>query len=220
MTRTRAPWRSRINWRVFAIVCSCLAVMLGTVGNLEAGYRVYPGGTGTTQPKRTVVLTAAGAIVSPASGNADQRRTDLASSFSYYSLNFDDTTPEKADWQFVVPSSYTRTTIDVTIYWTAASNSTATNQEVLWSVATTSRASGANWEAALPAAVNCPLTTSNGTAGYVNTTTVTGLTSNWAVDQPTIFEIKRVASDATDDLAGDAKILQVKIEWTASAESD
>ncbi|MFC1646528.1 beta strand repeat-containing protein, partial [Candidatus Omnitrophota bacterium] len=86
-----------------------------------------------TQPKRTMVLTAAGAIVGPSSGFADQRRTD-ASNVSYYTVNYDgDDTAEKAFWQFVVPDSYTGTTANVTLYW--ATSSTTTGNVVKWFVA-------------------------------------------------------------------------------------
>lgn len=167
------------------------------------------------QPKRTAILTAAGAIVAPAAGFADQVRTD-GTNFSYYTLNFDQTAQEKAYWQFVVPSSYTGATVDVTIYWTSAE----TAGDAVWRVATDSKAAGAAWDAVLSAPSTAPPATTSGTANAVNTTTITGVTSGWALDEPVVFELIRVAADGSDTLAADAKVLQVKIEWTSATESD
>jgi hypothetical protein len=166
------------------------------------------------------VLTAAGAIVGPSSTAcgggrcADQKRTD-GTNFAYYTLDYDAATDESAYWQFVVPSSYTGTTVDVTLYWIA----NATTGSAVWGVATDSKVAGAAWDGALSAPGGGTAATA-GTANVVNATTFTGLTSGWAVDEPAIFRVFRDADNAADDLAVDAKIIQVKIEWTASAESD
>ena len=42
----------------------------------------------------------------------------------------------------------------------------------------------------------------------------------YAHDEPVIVKLRRIANDAADTLAVDAKVIQVKIEWSASAESD
>ena len=166
-----------------------------------------------TQPLRTAVLTAAGAIVG-ISSNATQKQTN-GMNFSYYTLNFDKDLVQRAYWQFTVPTSYTGTTISVQIFWIA----NATTGDVKWQVATDSKTSGQAWDSALSTASTSTVTTT-GTANNVNVTTINNVTSGWAADEPVMFELQRIANDAADTLAVDAQVLQVKIKWTAATESD
>jgi hypothetical protein len=76
------------------------------------------------------------------------------------------------------------------------------------------------WVFRLTTASTTAAITSDATAGNLNVTTITNVTSGWAVDEPAIVEVRRVAADAGDDLPADAKLVQIKLEWTASAESD
>ncbi|GAH11313.1 unnamed protein product, partial [marine sediment metagenome] len=63
----------------------------------------------------SIVLSPAGAIV-PTSAGAEQKQIP-GTNHSYYVLAFDKTTVEKADWQFLMPSSYDEGNVLVQIYW-------------------------------------------------------------------------------------------------------
>jgi len=174
---------------------------------------------GTAQPKRTIVLTAAGAIVAPSSGFADQRRSD-GTNLSYYTLDFDQSTDEKAYWTFMVPDSFTASTITVTVFWTAASG-TATHL-VDWEVSTSGTADDGVLDASLGTAttINDALI-ATGDVHVTSAGSITSANNGWAAGEFVVFKLNRDADDATNDtLAADAKVLQVKLEWTASAETD
>ncbi len=178
--------------------------------------------SGSGQPKRTIVLTAAGAITSPSSGYADQRRSD-GTNFSYYTLDYDQSTDEKAFWQFVVPDSFTASSLTVTVFWTA-SGGTAT-QLVDWDVSTNAVTDDDVFDAALDggtpdATINDALI-ATGDLHATAAGTITSGNNGWAPGELAIVKVSRDADDATNDtLAADAKLVMVKIEWTASAESD
>jgi hypothetical protein len=168
------------------------------------------------------VLTAAGAIAGPSSPYADQTRTD-GTNFSYYTLNYDQSSDEKAFWQFVVPDSFTASSLDVTIFWTAAAGTAA--QLVDWDISTNGLAETDVFDSALDGGT--PDVTINDAliaTGQVHQTaagTITSANNGWAPGELVIVKVSRDADDATNDtLAADAKLIMVKLEWTASAESD
>lgn len=174
-------------------------------------------GTGG-QPKRTIVLTAAGAIVGPSSGFADQKRTD-APNLSYYTLDFDGSaTAEKAFWQFIVPDSYTGTTANVTLYW--MTSSTTTTNAVKWFVDFQGLGDGATLDAVF-AGQGTVTDNPTGTANQVLVTSeIANVTTGWTAGELATVKISRNYADAADTETADAKLLLVKIEWAASAESD
>lgn len=174
----------------------------------------------SAQPKRTIVLTGGGAIIAPSAGFADQKRTD-GTNFSYYTLDFDQSTDEKAFWEFVVPESLAASSdITVTLFWTAAAGSAA--QKVDWEISTTSLTDDDVWDSALGTAttINDSLIATNDLHKSAEGT-IASANNAWAAGKLAIVKVVRDADDATNDtLAADAKLVMVKIEWTAAAESD
>ncbi len=171
-------------------------------------------GTGG-QPKRTIVLTAAGAIV--AGGGAPQ--TLSGTNFKYYTVDYSDGSTKDAYWQFVVPDSYTGTTLEATISWLSSANCTAPNCEVVWQVASDSRGNADTFDAALANSAN-NTATANATAGILNATSAISLTTGWADSKVAVVRVSRIGGDAADDLSATANLVMVKLEWTASEESD
>jgi len=174
---------------------------------------VYPADAGWTRPKRSIILTAGGAIT-PTSGGAAQAKVDGAN-HSYYVLNHDADTAEAAFWQWTMPDSYDGGTIDITYYWTAGVNS----GNVVWCFNAGGVAAGGAVDSALSADV-CDTAAAPGTAGYLAATAHPGASSNFTAGKYTIFRIFRNAADGADTMAGDASLLNVKIEYGVSAESD
>ncbi len=177
---------------------------------------------GTAQPKRTIVLTAAGAIVSPSAigcagaACADQRRVD-GSTFPYYTLDFDKDTAEAAYWQFVVPDSLTGTTATFTPVWTAIAG---TSGGVVWQIDTGGFTDN---ETYVTGALGGTANTSTDTFLAVNKLHVgpaVTVTHDWTTGDLAVVEVKRLVANASDTFDADARLVMIKIEWTASAESD
>ncbi|GEM_PF-3186186 len=170
---------------------------------------------GTARPRRSVVLTPAGAIL--ASGGAAQ--TLGGTNFKYYTVDFADGSTKDAYWQFTVPDSFDGTvgTVDVTVYWMTA----GTSGDCLWQVAMDGRPvnTATAYDAALQTAVAATFSAS-GTANSLISAALSSVTSGWAAGEVASVKVSRVGADAADTLASTAKITMVKIEWLASAESD
>src|SRR3989338_7263798 len=111
---------------------ACPAFTLSGTGNLVVEGDLFVGGdtsnyiqfsdtaityAGTAKPKRSIILTAPGAVT-PATNGAAQAKTN-GTNHSYYTLGFDSATEESAYWQWVMPDSYDGGTVDVTIFWYA-----------------------------------------------------------------------------------------------------
>jgi hypothetical protein len=85
----------------------------------------------------------------------------------------------------------------------------------------------AAFDAALPAGQTQRFT-ANGTANALSSSTfTTAPTAGWSPGEVAVVKVSRMGSDTTtggtgDDVAAStsAKLVMVKLEWTASAESD
>jgi hypothetical protein len=188
---------------------------LPLTGGALSGALTY---TGVGQPKRTVVLTAAGAII-PAS-NAPQQLQTNGTNVSFYTLNYSGTAgaAESANWQFIVPDSYTGSTVNATLYWLTPS--TTTSNVVKWFVDMNGFGDGQTLDAAMNAAgtVNdSPTAVAN---QVLTTTEITNITSGWSPGELAVVRVQRNAADAADTETALAKLLMIRLEWTASAESD
>ena len=174
--------------------------------------------SGSGQPKRTIVLTAGGAIV-PAL-NAPQQVQTNGTNVSFYTLNYSGTaaSAESAYWQFVVPDAYTGTTVNATLYWLTPSV-TASNV-VKWFVDMNGLGDAQTLDAALQTAGTV---TDNPTATadqVLVTTEIANITTGWTAGEYAVVRVQRNAADAADTETALGKLLMVKLEWTASAESD
>jgi hypothetical protein len=175
--------------------------------------------TGTAKPKRSIILTAAGAVVKTSNGPA-QTKID-GTNHTYYVLDYNDTTDEKAFWQWTMPDSYDNGTVDITYYWEAA----ATSGNVAWCFQAKGISANAseNIDLALSSEV-CEEDTANADANDLYSITESSATSNFTAGEYVTFKVFRNADNltpvTTDSLAGDARLVKVKIEYSVNKESD
>ncbi|MFH1485895.1 MAG: hypothetical protein ABIH46_07485 [Chloroflexota bacterium] len=153
----------------------------------------------------TMVLTTAGAII-PAAGGAEQAQTD-GTNFSYYSLNFDQTTEETAYWQLGLPDAYAGEDLVVDIYWL----STVIAGGVVFDASAISRTSGETWDSALTR-WNGTQVAAPGTAGQLAKSIVnlTGL-SAYAAKEALIIALHRDVAAESGGMAADAKVVMVVV---------
>jgi hypothetical protein len=193
---------------------------LNSVGNaiyVGAGGLVMNGGItySSNRPLRSLILTPSGATV-PNTNGASQVKTD-ATNNSFYELVFDPNTAQSAYWSWTMPDSYDNGTINVTYYWAG----TSTGGNVLWCF----QAFGASADGtqsidkALGSAV-CAASATPTTTGNLMAVTSSGATSNFAAGNYVSFKVYRDAANAGDTNIGNARLVKVKIEYSAGSESD
>jgi len=175
---------------------------------------------GSGKPKRSIILTAGGAIT-PTTGGVAQTKAD-GTNHSYYELEYDDTTDESAYWHWTMPDSYDDGTIDITYYWEAD----ATTGEVGWcfQAAGVAPNNSEDIDPSLSSAV-CEVDTAQGNANDLASVTESAATSNFAVGEYVVFKVLRDADESVvgagnDDMSGDARLVKIKIEYSVSTESD
>jgi len=176
---------------------------------------------GDAQPKRSLVLTAQGAVTD--SGNTMPILTKSGTLTKYYTLDFDYSTSvdDVAYWNFVIPDSLASTpNLKIKVYWTAASG-TALN--------------GVEWEVSVSGIADDEVLDSGQGMAAVIEDQLTAVGDIMISDEGTIsnadwsggeFCIVKVVRDingyggAGGDLAQDAKLLMVKLEWPAASNTD
>jgi len=174
----------------------------------------YPSELG--RPKRTIILTASGAITPDTSGAA-QTKND-GTNFTYYTLDFDSTADESAYWEFVVPDSFdSGTNCNVYIHWTASAGTVG--HGVSWKVATLGRTED---EVLDDSVVNeVEIEDALIATGDLMITAAGSLNDDWNPGEFAAIKIYRDIDGYTgDNLAADARLLQVKIEYSVTQESD
>ena len=174
---------------------------------------IYPNDAGWTRPKRSIILTASGAIP-PTAGGAAQTKID-GTNQTYYALEYDADSDEAAYWQWAMPDSYDDGTIDITYYWTAAANT----NNVVWCFQARGVSAGEAVDAALSASI-CETGAAPGTTQYLVSTTESAAASNFTKGEEVAFKVFRDADNGSDTMAGDARLLKVKIEYSVSQETD
>ena len=153
----------------------------------------------------SIVLSPAGAII-PTSDGAEQKQIE-GTNHSYYVLAFDQTTVEKADWQFLMPSSYDEGNVKVQIYWVA----TPTTGGVVFDV---NFGNAGDSDTCDPTLTNqaCAAVTVDGTTREMNISSCT-LTTPFNAGEYAIIRIHRETGDGSDTMAGDAEIIGVILQW-------
>jgi hypothetical protein len=155
---------------------------------------------------KIAVLTPAGAIM-PTVNPAEQHMID-GTNFSYYVLDFDQTTPELAYWEFAIPPDFNATkNIVVTFFWKAIA---AVAGNVKWGVSVLGREDGEVWDAALGAEQTVQPTVED-VITEISVDSVAAFASGWAAGDAAIVQVRRVAGD--DTLAEDARLLMVVISY-------
>lgn len=153
----------------------------------------------------SIVLSPAGAIV-PTSDGAEQKQIE-GTNHSYYVLAFDKTTVEKADWQFLMPSSYDEGNVLVQIYWVA----TPTTGGVVFDV---NFRNAGDSDSCDPSLTNqsCGAVTADGDSREINISSCI-LTTPFNAGEYAIIRIHRETGDGSDTMDGDAEIIGVILQW-------
>ena len=174
-----------------------------------------PNDTGTVALKTTkaVVLTAAGGTPATTAGSAAAAQVEAATNdVNYWVLDFDASTDESAWWTFVLPDDYNGGTITATLYWTAASG-TATHASY-WGIAGYSFGN----DDAIDVAMGTAATGNDAliAAGDVHTMAFGALTLGGtpAAGEMCTIRLTRDANNGSDNLAADARMMQLKLEYT------
>ena len=169
----------------------------------------------TPKTRRSIILTAAGAIV-PTTSGAAKTQVD-GTNHSYYVLDFDASADEAAFWQWTMPDSYDNGSIDITYYWEAGA--TSGDSIFCFQAKGLSANSAEDIDSALSSAV-CETDTAQANANDLASITETNATSNFAAGEYATFKIFRDADVAGDTMTGDARLVKVKIEYGVATESD
>lgn len=125
--------------------------------------------------------------------------------FPFMTLNYDQTTAEKVYFIGVIPQSYTGGDISVKVFWTAT-----TTGNVVWGVKYLRRID----DDVLDAALSSQATVTDGVtaANDLMVASISIASPTIAAGALLLVEMARVAGDAADTLAADAKLLAVEIQ--------
>lgn len=163
----------------------------------------------STAATRTIVLSGAGGWPSTTSGAASNSKTEYGTNdVDMYSLDFDQSADEFAQWTIVMPDSYDGGTITAIFYWTAASG-TGT---VAWNLQGRSYANDEAIDQAWGTEQEVSDTLiATGDVHVTSATAAITLGGTPAGGELVQFRVFRDVSD--DTLDADAKLLMVKIEY-------
>ena len=169
----------------------------------------------SNKPKRTIVLTAAGATV-PSTNGAAQVQTD-GTNLSYWTLGFDKDTDESAFWAFKMPDSYDDSTIYASLDWIAGSGGVSA-ETVEFDLSFLGFVDGEVLDTATVSA--CTLTDTALTAAttVVHNAAQVSAASTFAAGDFVVCKVNRDVSE--DNLGGDANVLTVKLEWAKDQDTD
>lgn len=168
----------------------------------------------TSKPSGSIFLSAQGGWPRDDNGCASPTKSETTTNkINYYTLDFDTTSDEYAQWDFSMPSDWDAGTITAVVYWTFAAPG-ATSETVNFAIKAGSLGNDDAIDTALGTAQTC--TDIAITAGDVHVTaassaiTVAGAgASEWIV-----VECMRDISE--DDLAGDAQLIGIMLTFTRS----
>ena len=139
------------------------------------------------------------------SSNPPQAAWTAGTNFPWMSLNFDQSTAEKVYFFGVVSQSYGGGNISAKVFWTAT-----TTGDVVWGAKYLGRVDDEVFDSALSA--QATVTDSVTAANDIMVATITLSSPTLAAGDFLIFELERVAANAADTLAGDAKFLGLTLE--------
>lgn len=166
-----------------------------------------------TGVRRTVYVNA-GAMIQVTSSTAPEAVTTRGTNLAYDSLAFDSATDETAGFWWTPPTSYDAGNVTIKTHWTCASGTAG--DDVEFEVSAVAVGDDGVIDTAPPAAV--PVLDEVLAAGDMHISSAATITIGGtpAANKPTYFRIKRDAQIA-GDLAADARLLGVTIEFTESA---
>ncbi|HEY5140848.1 MAG TPA: hypothetical protein VIJ25_16265, partial [Methylococcales bacterium] len=181
--------------------------------NTSGGNITYP--SASSGPVRTLILTPSGATI-PSLNGAAQVKVD-GTNYAYYVLDFDADTAQSTFWSWTMPNSYDGGTVNVTYYWEAA----ATTGSAVWCFQSIGvPANGTQGvDSPLGAAV-CATSAAPGSANYLTSVVQSNAVSNFAAGQYIAFKVYRDATNASDTMTGNARLVKVTIGYHVNNESD
>lgn len=148
-------------------------------------------------------------------GCSSLAQTEIATSlFNVQSLDFDQTTQEFAQMQFVFPRNWNNGTITATVYWTAASGTGG----VVWGVSGGAYSNDDALTVALGTAQTVTDTFIAASDLHITATSSSITLAGTPADADFIaIQISRNPADGSDTLDADAKLLGVRIVFTLDA---
>ena len=173
------------------------------------------------KPKRTIILTAAGATV-PTVAGAEQAQTD-GTNVSYWTLNYDNggsQADELAYWTFQMPNSYDDSDITVTVYYKPADGSTAGDTvRFVASMHDVAANLGESIDAAPGNATDISDVILNATPNdELHASPTTTMSAPAANGDLVIFKLMRDTSE--DNMTEDAMVFFVRLEWAKDQDTD
>lgn len=159
---------------------------------------------------RYLYADAAAFVARTTNGAAKTSEEKATNDIMVDSYAFDQTTEEGIQFKFVLPDEWDAGTIKVKFYWTS---DTGTGN-VVWGIRSGSYTDSDALDTALGTTVT--VTDSAITADDVHVTSATGgmtVGGSPAAGHMIVFEVLRIAGDASDTLADDAKLLGVALQY-------
>jgi hypothetical protein len=173
--------------------------------------------TGSGDGTQSVVSTGelyvpAGSMASQTTTGAESVKNEAATNKqTYYTLDFDQSTIEYAQFQVVMPATYAGGTITFAVYWTAASGS----GDAIFTLEALARANDDAIDASWGTGVSVTDTlTATGDLDISPTSSAVTIGGSPAASIPVFFRVSRKASDGSDTLTADAKLIGLKIFYT------
>lgn len=157
-----------------------------------------------------IFLTAGAGVPTTSNGCAAAAQTEEAvNDINYYTLDYDNTADEKAQWSFAMPSDWDAGTITAQVYWTTVSGGAAETIEF--------EISGGCWgnddalDAALGAAQTCTDTWIADSDLHITAASAAITIANAAAGEWTVIQAMRDVSG--DDLGGDCQLIGIMINY-------
>lgn len=168
--------------------------------------------------KRTMILSAAGGSPTTTIGCGGPTKVEAGTNdIDYWALEFDTTTEERAFWVVQMPDNYDGSTITAVFVWTNAGG--ASTQTVRWGIKARAYADSDAIDQAYGTEVTVDDTwLAQGDIHVSAATSAITIGGSPAGGQLVVFNVGRKV--ANDDMAGDARLLMVKIEYGINAYSD
>ena len=160
--------------------------------------------SGQSDKTRHINLSAQGAIT-PATDGAALSQID-GTHKSYFVLDFDKATDEKAYWNFIVPDQYDGGSVTFNVW----AITTVTSGTVVWMINTLDVADAATLDAALSTVVTFDAKTVDGTAGDAFVASKAADPGWTAGNLATVYLYRDTLEDDAD---ADVRMLMVEIEW-------
>ena len=200
---------------------SHLFVGNSTVNVVINSSTIYISGSSVAQvSKKNTVWVPAGAMVGrTTSGAAEGLLETTTNKVMVKTLDFDATTQEFAQFTVRMPKSWNLGTVTFSPVW--AHPSTSTNFGVAWALQAVSLGDGSALDTAF--GTEQVITDTGGTtdtAYHGNESSAITIAGSLAAKDLVMFQIKRVPSNESDNLAVDARLIGVHVYYTTNAIDD